>query len=531
MNDFQQMKKIDVNAYPELLSELIRYESEDPDLFLQHTFRKIASYSGNRTGYIFQYDRLSENLSILPAFMEINDNLNKMYSESLYNNIYKDIVRNRQEGLDFTFSSAESGNYCFFLFSVSDEMAFYAAFSGRSFKYHTEEINLLKNLVSCVWSVYKTNKLVTTLKNENTSIASVLKLKSEYMMNTAHQIRTPLNAITGFSGLLSETKQLLGEESKYLEIIHESAEELLESINKFDEFANFDQNCRKLNVTSIDTQGLINEVLDNYIPKAFINNIEICNNSPSLKYSEPIYSDVLKLNQIFNTMISISLKHLLRGKIEVFGNYEGKFLRIEISGKGDIIAIPGDADIAIWNNSLQINNDLIPVSIAEISCIYLKLLGGRSGFACEKNEFTFWIEVPSIENNKNKLHNGSRNIPNGIIPGKRILVAEDDDNNYLLIMNYLDKSGFELTRARDGQEAVDLCKNTDFDLVFMDLKMPVLDGFSAIQLILENKPGMKIIIQSAFLGDSEKVFESGCTDFIAKPFRKQQLLSMVNSYI
>jgi CheY-like chemotaxis protein len=86
-------------------------------------------------------------------------------------------------------------------------------------------------------------------------------------------------------------------------------------------------------------------------------------------------------------------------------------------------------------------------------------------------------------------------------------------------------------RALNGKEAVDICKKNIIDLVLMDIKMPVMDGFEATGLIKKFKPDLKIIAQTAFISDRSYAISCGCTDFIAKPFRKKQLVSLINSYL
>lgn len=114
---------------------------------------------------------------------------------------------------------------------------------------------------------------------------------------------------------------------------------------------------------------------------------------------------------------------------------------------------------------------------------------------------------------------------------KSILVAESDDNQYHLIRCFFEESKFELIRAASGEEAVAIAGGRDVDIILMDLKLPVIDGFRATENILKKKPGSIIIAQSAFPADKERASSSGCIDFIAKPYKKHQLVSMINSYI
>jgi CheY-like chemotaxis protein len=114
---------------------------------------------------------------------------------------------------------------------------------------------------------------------------------------------------------------------------------------------------------------------------------------------------------------------------------------------------------------------------------------------------------------------------------KTILVADNDDINFILVENFLRNCRVKLIRAYNGQEAVNICRSNHVDMVLMDLLMPVMDGFKATEIIKKERPEIKIIAQTAYLNDKERAFDCGCIDLIEKPFRKHQLVSIVNSYL
>jgi two-component system sensor histidine kinase EvgS len=118
------------------------------------------------------------------------------------------------------------------------------------------------------------------------------------------------------------------------------------------------------------------------------------------------------------------------------------------------------------------------------------------------------------------------------IPQKKvILVAEDDHLNFSLINNFLSKRNVKIVRAENGREAVDLCNSNKIDLVLMDIRMPVMDGYTATRIIKESYPSLIIIAQTAYTNDRDTAISNGCDDFIAKPFTKNQLLAIVDGYL
>ena len=112
---------------------------------------------------------------------------------------------------------------------------------------------------------------------------------------------------------------------------------------------------------------------------------------------------------------------------------------------------------------------------------------------------------------------------------KKVLVAEDNDSNYIL-MTYLLRQEFELDRAKNGQEAVDMVESKQYDVVLMDLKMPVMDGLEATTLIKERHPLLPVVAltANAFDADRERALAAGCDDFLAKPVNRDQCMAVLN---
>jgi CheY-like chemotaxis protein len=117
--------------------------------------------------------------------------------------------------------------------------------------------------------------------------------------------------------------------------------------------------------------------------------------------------------------------------------------------------------------------------------------------------------------------------------GKKVLIAEDEDANFLLLSEYLEATGIEILRACDGLEVLKICKNLIPDIILMDLKMPNLSGYEAVAKLRESNLKIPIIAQTAFTmtGDRDKILQSGCTDYIAKPIEESALLRKMGKYL
>jgi CheY-like chemotaxis protein len=166
---------------------------------------------------------------------------------------------------------------------------------------------------------------------------------------------------------------------------------------------------------------------------------------------------------------------------------------------------------------------------------YIQLLGGSIWCESQEGKGTeFNVSIPYhpvlAKTGIKDLHKeGKANLIN--TSRKRILVAEDDNLNFHLISTFLSCLNVEIVRALNGKEAVDIFKSVEVDLILMDIRMPVMDGYKAAKLIRELNPEVKIIVQTAFSNDRSIAIENGCSDFIAKPFTRDQLLSVVTANI
>jgi CheY-like chemotaxis protein len=166
---------------------------------------------------------------------------------------------------------------------------------------------------------------------------------------------------------------------------------------------------------------------------------------------------------------------------------------------------------------------------------YIELMKGKIWLTSEPDKgsvFYFTIPYEEVVPEHKIIPPADESVKPAEIAKKTLLVAEDDNNNFHLIRELLSELNVEIVRASNGIEAVDICKSgLKIDLILMDVKMPLMDGYTAIRKILDHSPEMKIIAQTAYGDDEARSLEAGCAGFISKPFVKKQFIKLVKEFI
>ena len=367
------------------------------------------------------------------------------------------------------------------------------------------------------------------------------RLKSAFLANMSHEIRTPMNGIIGFLDLLNEPGLSNSEQKHYLNIIKRSGDRLLQTINDIIELSKIEAG----ELPVLKTRVNINETLvyykDFFQPEAQLKGIEL----KLVLNNKDVYSntDLNKLESILSNLIKNALKFTDAGYIEIGFACAEKFMNFYVKDTGR--GIPKNRVNAIFDRFVQADLNItrgyegsgLGLSITKA---FVEMLGGKIWVESELGKGTvFYFQLPfeGIEAgqiNQNKLELAKETIPQSVHKKKNILIAEDDEVSYKLIETILNDKLINLIWAKNGKEAVLLFKeNRDIDLIFMDIKMPVMDGIEATKEIRKMNKKVPIIAQTAFAlsGDREKALAAKCNDYLSKPLKKQELIQLVNTYL
>ncbi len=402
----------------------------------------------------------------------------------------------------------------------------------------------------------KNKELVTTneLLNESHFELKIAKekaevssrLKSAFLANMSHEIRTPMNAILGFSELLEQPELTDEKQKKYFEIIRKSGKRLLAVINDIIDISKVEAGQVEVIIIDVNIFEQIKEVHTLFNTEASSKGISlVINNSLSIDEST-IKSDGNKINAILVNLVKNAIKYSDEGTIEIGVSKNESFLEFYVKDTG--IGIEKNRQKAIFDRFVQADIEDVKALQGSglgltISKAYVEMLGGAIWVESEPgNGATFYFTIPSEikttedkESNQNIIINTETitNTDNSINKIK-ILVVEDDESSEIFISHIVEELSNNILIARNGTEAVEICRNNpDIDLVLMDVKMPVMDGYKATTAIREFNKDVIIIAQTAFalLGNKEKVIAVGCNDYITKPIDKEELLKMIKKHI
>ncbi len=366
------------------------------------------------------------------------------------------------------------------------------------------------------------------------------RLKSAFLANLSHEIRTPMNAIMGFTGLLDTNELTEESRRKYVEIIKNSGNYLLSIINDILEISQIEAGQVELNKTNVDVNTFMKGIYDLF--KISVDqsdkNIKFRLQSTVTETSLMINTDEVKLHQIIINLLTNSLKFTKEGEIllgyESTGNNEITFF-VKDTGVG----IAPQNHHVIFERFRQLEENVPGTSSGSglglpITKAYVEMLGGTIKLISAKNEgaeFRIILPVKEAEHKSQpeiKLPE-AKTVVRTANGKKVILVAEDEELNWFFIEQVLSRYNYKLIRVENGKEAVDIRRNNNnIDLVLMDIKMPVMNGYEALEQIRKIKPKLPVIAQTAYAlpNDIEKmklVFD----DYITKPINRQLLIEKI----
>jgi PAS domain S-box-containing protein len=387
------------------------------------------------------------------------------------------------------------------------------------------------------------------------------RLKSAFLANMSHEIRTPMNGILGFAELLKEPELTGEEQKKYIAVIEKSGQRMLNIINDIIDISKIEAGQVKTNIQDTDLFALSEFLFNFFKPEIIKKGLAFYWNIPPENTHLIIKTDKEKVYAILTNLIKNAIKYTQQGSIE-FGYVStgsttqtpdkmasevGEWSRtpeLQFYVKDTGIGIPKNRQHAIFDRFVQADiEDRKALEGAglglAISNAYAKMLGGNIRVESEPGQgSTFLLNLPlqQIPENisdgdiKNEVEKQSPQIKKDFT----ILIAEDEATSDFYLTEILKTECQQILHAANGAEAVEACrKNPGIDLVLMDIKMPIINGYDASRMIKSINKDIVIVAQTAYAlsGDREKALEAGCNDYISKPVKKDLLFSILRPYL
>jgi PAS domain S-box-containing protein len=370
--------------------------------------------------------------------------------------------------------------------------------------------------------------------------------KSRFLANMSHELRTPLNAVLGFSRLLKSGPDVTPRQREMLDTIARSGEHLLNLINNVLDMAKIESGRVVLEESEVDLHRLLHEIQSLMGVGAAEKGLQfVLESAPDLPRFVAV--DAGKLRQVLLNLVGNAIKYTdsggvkLRSRLASRERTEKAQIRFEVEDSGPGISQQDCQRIFLpFVQGSQASAQAGTGLGLAICKQYVELMGGQIGVASEPDkgsEFYFSIPVrvlPSVAEPEEPKHGRILGLAEGQ-PRHRLLIVEDQAENRLLLRSLLDRLGFEMSEAVNGKEAVALFDQLRPDLIWMDVRMPVMDGLEAIRRIRATKAGAvtKIIALTAHALEEERsaIMAAGCDDFVRKPFREQEIFDALARHL
>jgi CheY-like chemotaxis protein len=389
------------------------------------------------------------------------------------------------------------------------------------------------------------------LEHSKDAAEAASRAKSTFLANMSHEFRTPLNAILGFTQIMARDKRLPADHKQDIEIIHRSGEHLLGLINDVLDMSKIESGRTRLNQRSFDLVRMLEGLEEMFALRAEQKGVAL---SLKLAPEVPRYvtADDGKLRQVLMNLLGNAVKFTDQGRVELrvrtvspplgLGQTPSVWVRFEVEDTGS--GIPADELEQIFVPFVQSSaSHQTPEGTGlglAISQQFVRLMGGAIRVTSKVGHgSTFQFDLPMEAVSANDLEKPppTRRVV-GLEPGQpayRLLVVDDSEVNRKLLIKIFQPVGFDLREAADGVEALAAWDEWEPHLIWLDMRMPVMDGYEVTRRIKATTRGMATIVvaltASALEEDKAVILSEGCDDYMRKPFHEEDLFDMIARHL
>ncbi len=512
------------------ITEQKEYETK---ILKERAFRELLTETSTCGIYIFDV-RLNRNIYINKKGAELldtsADELQSMDSQTFINQFHPEDVDVVIEHINYLVDKKKEKPIKY-RFKIGDES--YRHFLSTDTPFEIDKDGKLVSYIGSFIDITKQEEIEKELISAKEEAEQASKQKDLFLSNMSHEIRTPLNGVIGFSKLLRKENLSPKKKETYLEQIEGNSHQLMTIINDVLNLSKIDSGSFELNFENINFHRTLQSIVDGH--KVHLQEMEdksalkivLTNKFP--KKPIGIKTDEVRLSQVINNLITNAIKYSKKGTIEV--GYKIKKKTIDIWVKDEGVGIKKDQLELIFERFSQVHEKLsrqtggIGLGLA-ISKAIVDVLGGTISVSSTYrigSTFTLTIPYEAVEVSCKKVKNNRK--------VKKVIVGDDSPSVQFYFKSLLEDYDIELLQAFDGSEVINLLKdNEDVDLVFMDMRMPNMDGPTALQNLRKFNQDVKVVGQSAFAIEEqvEKFKSYGFDDYITKPIDEDKLKKLIN---
>ena len=508
-----QERMLTLSRALESISECVSItDHQNKILFVNNAFCRTYGYS--------EEEIIGKDISFLRSPEDKEYPADKILAETISNGWSGELINIRKDGSEFPIELSTS--------QIKDE-------NGNSIA-----------LIGIAVDITERKRVQSELINSKEKAEESDRLKSAFLANISHELRTPLNAIIGFSGLIIDSGPDQNTVS-YSQVISKSGKHLLSLVEDIFDTTMIETGQIKINYEKYDIEALLEEVKDILYGESLRDNkkgVELRLNLEGVGKYKYLVTDGRKLKQVLLNLLRNALKFTDKGSIEygftVLNHDEKEWLKFYVKDTG--IGIDKKYHEAIFNIFRQIDDTHtrkfggmgIGLSIAKKT---VELLGGRIWVESEPSAGSvFYFTIPVLPDKIEKENNSGDKIliMRKNYAGRTILIAEDEQSNFDFLKILFTRMDIRVLWAKDGREAVELCKtDPSIDIVLMDIKMPLLNGYEATRLIKNKRPDLPVIAQTAYamISDKQEAENAGCDGYLSKPIRISQITDILEKYL
>jgi len=357
------------------------------------------------------------------------------------------------------------------------------------------------------------------------------RLKTAFLNNISHEIRTPMNAIMGFTDLLQSDEFEKPEKERFFGIINSNVKQLLSIIDDVLEVSRMDSGRIPYNPEALSLHNLVDDIFLSMKESVAKKGLHFLFTSDDGGTPDRIVGDREKIKQVITGLIANAIKFTPAGTVS-FGYAKNKE-EVEFYVRDTGIGIAREEQDRIFDRFYQVKNEAIQGTRGtglglSIACGLAEVMGGAIRVeSVLRAGSVFFLTIPYLLPASTAEHAGHEKPFS--LKDMVILVAEDEDNNFELLRILLTKKVKKIVRAINGRESITILERSKPDLILMDLKMPVMDGYEATRRAKAMYPDLHIIALTAYTQPEEerRAMEAGCSAFISKPIRNQDLTEAI----